>query len=108
VVDFAVISVPRRDPRRPQDDPWDADAVRHVEQFTSRSRGWIMEHGRAQERLTSAGVSEARSLFNEAGVRIVPEPRGRRTINRFYRTDPDAPAYPDSPEHRQWLLRFHG
>jgi predicted DNA-binding transcriptional regulator AlpA len=98
----AVAHVPRRDPDRPQDDPWDADAVRYLMQFTSRSRGWLMEHLRGQQRLDQNVVAKVRAMARKHGVECRPHIDGK-TVH-FFRSDPGAPTpYPTSEtERRAW------
>lgn len=94
--------VPDRDPDRPADDPWDADAVRYLMPLTGRSRGWLMEHLRGQERLDPRDVDVARATARQHGVEVRAHPDGR-TFHLF-RTDSEAPTpYPASEaERRAW------
>lgn len=94
--------VPPRDPERPKDDPWDADAVRYLMQFTSRRRGWLMEHLRGQPRLGQSNVEAARALAKKHGVEWRCHIDG--TTVHFFRTDRQAPTpYPASEaERREW------
>jgi hypothetical protein len=111
---FAVIggTPPPRDPERPQDDPWDADAVRYVldrlpglNTVESRTRGPLMEHMRGQRRLDAARVARARALAAECGVECRPDPDEPRGTIHFFRTDPDAPVYPSSGVERRQRRR---
>lgn len=101
----ATPQVPDRDPDRPQDDPWDADAIRFLMRLTRRSRSWLMEHMRGQKRLDEARVDEARSLARLHKVEWRAHLDG--TTVHFFRTDADAPLpYPASEaERRAWRAR---
>lgn len=101
--------VPSRDPERPQDDPWDANAVRYLLRQPER-RGWtrgaLMECLREQpnrRRKEPERVAEATRLAQRYGVERHPD-AGGKTIH-FFRTDRDAPRpYPTSAaERRAWL-----
>ena len=94
--------MPDRDPDRPQDDPWDADAVRFLIRLTGRSRNWLMEHLRGQQRLDPSKVAEARGLAHKHKVEWRTHVDG--TTVHFFRTDPEAPhPYPASEaERRAW------
>lgn len=100
-------NVPPRDPDRPQDDPWDADAVRYLMRFTDKPRGWLMEHLRGQRRLERSAVDQARELAAAHGVRCEAHADGR-TVH-FFRSDADAPTpYPASEaERRTWRAAAH-
>lgn len=68
---------PARDPDRPQDDPWDADAVRYLlgQPDTARwTRGTLMEALRRQPRFDRTRIDEAQHLASAHGVRQVEEP----------------------------------
>lgn len=101
----ATPNVPQRDPERPQDDPWDADAVRFLMNLTGRSRNWLMEHLRGQPRLDPDTVRQARALAAQHGVEYRTHPDG--TTVHFFRTDTEAPRpYPASEaERRGWRAR---
>lgn len=102
-------TVPDRDPERPQDDPWDADAVRYLlSTVDGRSwrRGDLMECLREQPnrlRRQPERVAEAGSLAERYGVSRRPDPGGK-TLH-FFRTDDAAPRYPSSTTERRTLLR---
>lgn len=101
--------VPPRDPDRPQDDPWDANAVRYLldtPEGGSWSRGTLMECLRGQRNRVERQperVSAAAELASRYGVERRADPGGK-TIH-FFRSDADAPAtYPSSAtERRAWL-----
>jgi hypothetical protein len=106
------VSIPSRDPERPQDDPWDANAVRYL-LGTSGGQSWT--RGNLMECLREQGnrrksqpdkVAEAARLAARHGVERHPD-LGGKTI-RFFRTDAEAPApYPRSAsERRYWLSHF--
>lgn len=102
--------IPARDPDRPQNDPWDADALAYllaVEGGATWTKGDLMECIREQgnriERQPQR-VEEAARLALRHGVdRRRDEPDGK-TIH-FFRSDADAPEpYPSSAaERRAWL-----
>lgn len=98
----ATPNVPLRDPDRPQNDPWDADAVFFLMRLTGRSKNWLMEHMRGQSRLDQDTVQQARALAARHGVECRTHPDG--TTVHFFRTDSDAPRpYPASEaERRAW------
>lgn len=102
------IDIPNRDPDRPQDDPWDADAVRFLlgqPDGARWTRGTLMEALRRQPRIHRQRIDEAARLAAAHGVEQIEEPRGGRTIVHFYRTDPAAPSYPRDADHRRQLLK---
>lgn len=97
--------VPARDPDRPQDDPYDADAVRFLlaqPGGQAWTRGSLTEHLRGQPRLAVDRVAEARSFALRHGVRVHVHDDGRTA--HFFRSDPEAPIpYPTSEaERRRW------
>lgn len=106
-----VTTPPSRDPERPQDDPWDANAVRYLLETPDGEtwrRGDLMEclreqPGRLQRQ--PRRVAEAKRLAEKNGVERRPDPGGK-TIH-FFRTDPRAPTpYPSSAaERRAWLAK---
>lgn len=101
--------VPARDPERPQDDPWDANAVRFLlgtPEGAAWKRGDLMECLREQKgRVTRQPdrVRAAGQLAKTYGVDRRPDVGGK-TIH-FFRTDRHAPTpYPCSAaERRAWL-----
>jgi hypothetical protein len=102
-------NVPARDPDRPQDDPYDSNAVRyllsHPEVAAAWTRGKLVEYGREQRRLVVGDpdrVREAAQVFERYGVDRRHHNDGS-TIH-FFRTDPGAPSpYPSSEaERRAW------
>lgn len=111
VTDKARVVVPPRDPERPQDDPWDADAVRCLlgtPEGKHWTRGDLMECLREQRNRVvkqPRRVEEARRLAATYGVERRPHTDDRKQTVHFYRTDPGAPAvYPSSAhERRSWL-----
>lgn len=102
--------IPPRDSERPQDDPWDANAVRFLLGQPGGSgwkRGDLMECLREQagryERQPGR-VREAAALAARHGVERRADPGGK-TIH-FFRTDPGAPAsYPTSGVERRARLK---
>lgn len=103
--------VPGRDPERPQDDPWDADAVRFLlgqPGGAKWTRGVLMEALRRQPRLSRQRLNDAARFAAAHGVRQVEEPRGRGAIVRLYRSDSGAPEYPRDAEERRSLLQQVG
>lgn len=103
-------NVPPRDPERPQDDPWDANAVRYLlgtADGAAWKRGDLMQCLREQASQVlrqPARVTAAAALASAHGVERRPD-AGGKTIH-FFRTDEKAPRpYPASAsERRQWLL----
>ena len=101
--------VPPRDPDRPQDDPWDADAVRYLmtkPEGAGWSRGELMECLREQHRRVERQpdrVNEAKRLASQHEVDRHAD-AGGKTIH-FFRNDRAAPRpYPASAtERRAWL-----
>jgi len=101
--------VPARDPERPQDDPWDADAVRFLlgkPEGGAWTRGDLMECLRKQGnrvRRQPDRVREATRLGDRYQVEQKPDPGGK-TVH-FFRNDRGAPRpYPGSAaERRAWL-----
>jgi hypothetical protein len=102
-----VSGVPKRDPERPQDDPWDSDAVRYLLGFgdvrASWTRGTLMEHLRGQPRLAPGRVEAAAKIALRHGVSRRSDPDG--TTLHFFRSDAEAPGYPKSSAERRRLLR---
>jgi predicted DNA-binding transcriptional regulator AlpA len=101
--------VPERDPDRPQDDPWDAAAVRYL-LSTPEGRTWrrgdLMECLREQPnrvRRQPERVAEAARLADTYDVERRPDPGGK-TVH-FFRKDVRAPSYPRSSVERRSLLR---
>ena len=101
---------PERDPDRPQDDPWDANAVRYLldqPEGSHWTRGNLMECMREQgNRMTSQPdkVREAADLAPSYGVERRPD-QGGKTIH-FFRTDNAAPVpYPASAAERRACLK---
>jgi hypothetical protein len=101
---------PRRDPDRPQDDPWDANAIRYLldtPEGRQWTRGNLMECMREQGnrvRRQPDKVREAAELAVKYGVERRPDP-GAKTIH-FFRTDDEAPLpYPCSAVERRVSLR---
>lgn len=100
---------PPRDPERPQDDPWDADAVRfllNTPDGAAWRRGDLMECMREQRKRVECQpdrVAAAARIAAKFGIDRRPDPGGK-TIH-FFRTDDGAPApYPSSAaERRGWL-----
>lgn len=97
--------VPPRDPERPQDDPYDADAVRFLllQPGGSRwTRGTLTEHLRGQPRLNASRVREARLFAARHGVEVRAHADGK--TQHFFRSDGAAPTpYPMSEaERRRW------
>jgi len=101
--------IPRRDKKRPKDDPWDADAVRFLQ---TTELGWEQEWAydelvgclreRPSQELDPDRVEEARTLVWEYGVTCRLDPGGD-TIH-FFRSDLGRPTYPASArERRTWL-----
>ena len=104
-----VPQVPPRDHERPQDDPWDADAVRYLMRVAGGnqwSRSALMECLREQPgRLKRQPelVDQAICHANNHGVERRPDAGG--TTLHFFRSDPDAPRYyPHSAADRRGLL----
>lgn len=102
------VMVPERDPERPQDDPWDANAVRYLlgqsDVAAAWKRGPLMECLRRQPNRVKNmpdRVDEAARLATKYGV----EQRREGQVIHFYRTDPDAPEYPRSTDERRALLQ---
>jgi hypothetical protein len=98
-------NVPPRDPERPTDDPYDANAVRFL--FTKPgadkwTRGTLTEHLRGQPRLDPSRVTAARAFAARYGVDVRTHPDGQTA--HFFRSDEDAPVpYPSSEaERRRW------
>jgi hypothetical protein len=111
---FAVIggTPPPRDPERPQDDPWDANAVRYIlgriGEFNPPdrwTRNLLTEHLRGQRRLDPTRIARARAFATECGVDCRPDPDEPDGTTHFFRTDPDAPTYPATAEERRRLRR---
>lgn len=105
--------IPDRDPERPQDDPWDADAVRYL---LGQSDVGTWTHGNLRECLRRQGnrmkrqpelVGEAARFARRHGVEQRDGARGRGILVRLYRTDPDAPEYLADERERRRLLRDH-
>ncbi len=97
--------VPERDPERPQDDPYDSNAIRFLlgsSGGSSWTRGTLLEHLRGQSRLDQNRVAEARSFALRHGVEVRAHPDGK-TLH-FFRSDSQAPTlYPSSEaERREW------
>lgn len=102
--------VPERDPERPQDDPWDANAVRYL-LATPEGRDWrrgdLMECLREQKNRVARQpdrVAAAAALADLYKVERTPDPGGK-TLH-FFRSDPGAPTYPASSAERRRLLRL--
>jgi predicted DNA-binding transcriptional regulator AlpA len=103
------VVVPPRDPERPQDDPWDANAVRYLldtPEGCTWTRGNLMECLREQgNRLAREPdrVRDAARLAEQHGVERRADPGGK-TLH-FFRSDRKAPRpYPSSAaERRAWL-----
>jgi hypothetical protein len=102
--------IPDRDSDRPQDDPWDADAVRFL---LSRPEGatWNLSDlseclrrqlGRRMHK--ASDIRRAADLATKYGVEQIEEPFGKTTVVRLYRSDADAPPYPLDAPHRRQLL----
>ena len=101
---------PPRDPERPQDDPWDADAVRLLlgkPEGTQWTRGNLFECLREQgnrRKNQPEKVRQAADFAERYGVERHPDPGGK-TIH-FFRTDSEAPRpYPSSATERRSILR---
>ncbi len=101
---------PPRDPERPQNDPWDADALLYLlskPEGSQWSRGSLFECMREQgNRLKNQPdkVHQASDLAKRYGVDRRPDPGGK-TIH-FFRTDAEAPRpYPSSANERRTILR---
>jgi hypothetical protein len=105
------MQVPERDPERPQDDPWDANAVRWLlgqPGGGAWTRGKLMQCLRkqpAQGARTPADVQHAADFADRHGVKRVAEEYGTQFVVRLYRTDAGAPSYPRTPQERRELLR---
>ena len=106
------VEVPARDPDRPQDDPWDADAVRYLLAREGVADEWArgvltecLRRTPKRVRDDADRVKKAAALAKKHGVRQEEEPRGKGTIVHLYRTDSEAPAYPATPQDRRQLLR---
>lgn len=101
-------NVPPRDPERPQDDPYDANAARWLlsqpggDKWT---RGTLTEHLRGQAAKKPERIARARSFAARHGVTVSAHADGG-TVH-FYRSDPAAPVpYPASEtERRAWIAR---
>lgn len=101
--------VPRRDRNRPEDDPWDADAVRFLRSTElGQEQNWQYDElfGCLRQRpslvIPPERDEEARHLTWEYGVTCRPDPGGE-TIH-FFRSDAGRPHYPESArERRTWL-----
>jgi hypothetical protein len=104
------IDVPPRDPDRPTDDPWDANAVRYLLAQPGVAQAWtrgvLMECLREQPnrvRREPGRVEAAARLAEQYGVDRRADAFGSRTLVHFYRTDASAPTYPRTPDERRWL-----
>lgn len=103
--------VPSRDPERPQDDPWDADAVRYLlntPEGGAWRRGGLMECLRKQGNRVARQperVAAAAALAKQYDVDCHPDPGGKTM--HFFRADGRAPrTYPASAaERRAWLRK---
>jgi hypothetical protein len=102
--------IPDRDADRPQDDPWDADAVRFL---LSRPEGasWNLSDlseclrrqlGRRMHK--ASDIRRAADLATKYGVEQIEEPFGKTNVVRLYRSDAEAPPYPLDAPHRRQLL----
>lgn len=106
-------AVPARDPDRPQDDPWDANAVRYLlrtPEGRAWTRGTLMECLREQSNRKKSQpdkVAAAAALAERYKVERRTDPGDH--VLHFFRNDggPDAPdRYPrNSAERRAWLAQ---
>jgi len=101
--------VPPRDPERPQDDPWDADAVRYLMRVAGGnqwSRSALMECLREQPgRLKRQPELVDQAIAHAAKHGVERRPDAGGTTIHFFRTDADAPRYyPRSAADRRGLL----
>lgn len=106
------LTPPPRDPERPQDDPWDANAVRYIlgrlpdiETTDRWTRGTLTEHLRGQPRLDSDRIARARAVARECGVECRTDTDQAGGTVHFFRTDAAAPEYPASATERREALR---
>lgn len=104
-----IFSVPARDPARPQDDPWDADAVaflRSTAEGAAWSRGTLFECLREQSNQRKKDAERYRRAIRLADLHGVERRAdvGGTTVH-FFRTDKLNPwHYPSSAaERRDWL-----
>jgi len=98
------VNVPERDPDRPQNDPWDADAVRYLLSHAVVAQRWsksvLFECLREQpgrRKTMPQRVEEAARLAEIHGV----ERRREGSVLNFFRTDLDRPDYPAGPDERR-------
>ncbi len=94
------------------DDPWDNDTVHWLLDEPGVANEWtrvsLFEALRRQKRLVDTGhpdIRRAERLAQRYGVLQIDIPRGRGTITRLHRTDPDAPPYPPDEVDRRRAIR---
>ena len=102
---------PPRDPGRPNDDPWDSDAVRYIlsrlepdlpEEWTPNL---LADHMRGKAGLDATRVEQARAMAAQCGVECRPDPDDPTGGVHFFRSDPGAPTSPATAQERRWLQR---